>query len=61
MQVVEHFMDRVNLLQNDTSSIKDRGLSKVKDWDMFINGWLPHQGTTDKLPTEFAGSLSDFF
>jgi AAA+ ATPase superfamily predicted ATPase len=61
MQVVEHFMDRVQKLTDNPSQIKDRGLSQVKDWDMFINGWLPYQGTMDKLPTEFAGSLSEFF
>lgn len=60
MQVVEHFMDRLQSLV-DTPMTNNKGLSQIKDWDMFINGWLPYQGAIDKLPTQFAGSLNEFF
>lgn len=60
MQVVEHFMDRVDTLSNNPSSVDDRGLRQIKDWNMFTD-WLGYQGTQDKLPTQFGGNLNEFF
>jgi len=61
MQVVENFMTRVNDMINNPSSIEDKGLSQIKDYNQFINEWLPLQGAQNKLEENFAGNLNDFF
>lgn len=61
MQVVENFMTRVNDMINNPLSIEDKGLSQIKDYNQFINEWLPLQGAQNKLEENFAGNLNDFF
>ena len=61
MQTVEHYMDHVDKYIKNPSLLNDRGLSRINDYEQFINEWLPLQGSQDKLSEQWGGSLNEFF
>ena len=61
MQTVEHYMGFVDKYTNNPKLLNDRGLSKITDYGQFVNEWLPLQGSQDKLPEQWGGSLNEFF
>jgi len=61
MQTVEHYMGFVDKYIKNPKLLNDRGLSKITDYGQFVNEWLPLQGSQDKLPEQWGGSLNEFF